>query len=170
MPLLPVVLGKPTYLRVVRQRPRVEVDAPLVGLLGVVAAAVPGMELHRRHLHGPDHRAELGHAELVGRAVPSREVQPDRLDPGRRTGRHPLLVDLVAGEPRREAVQHGRPLEERVDDAGADREVVLDQVELRRSALGEVHAVGVGHLDDAVVHLDLDEGRGHRATVTGWSV
>jgi hypothetical protein len=55
-------------------------------------------------------------------------------------------------------VQHARPLVERVDDALADGEVVLDQVELGGARLGEVDAVGVAHPDDAVVDLDLDAG------------
>ena len=38
---------------------------------------------------------------------------------------------------------HGR-FAQRVDDAGADGEVVLDEVELRRPGGGEVHTVGVG--------------------------
>ena len=41
---------------------RVEVDPPLVGLFDVPAPGVPGVKLHRRHLHGPDHAAQLGHA------------------------------------------------------------------------------------------------------------
>jgi hypothetical protein len=67
-------------------------------------------------------------------------------------------VNLVAGQALRETVQHAGALEQRVDDAGADGQVVLDQVELGSAALGEVHAVGVGHLDDTVVDVDLDEG------------
>src|SRR6476469_7816022 len=66
--------------REVAQRPRVEVDAPLVGLLGVLAAAVPRVELHGGHLHRPDHAGQLGDAELVGGAVPAREVQLHGLD------------------------------------------------------------------------------------------
>ena len=114
---------------------RVEVDPPLVGLLGVGAPAVPRVELDRRHLHRPDHRAELGHAQLVGGPAPAREVQLHGLDPVRRAGRQPLLVHLLVGQPLREPVQHARPLAQRVDDAGPDGEVVLDQVELGRPAL-----------------------------------
>ena len=54
-----------------------------------------------------------------------------------------------------------RPLEERVDDARHRRQVVVDQVELGRPALGEVDAVGVGHLDHPVVDLDLGERARH---------
>ena len=163
--------GHALHLGEVAERAGVEVDPPLVGLLGVLAAAVPRVELDRRHLDRPDHRAELGHAELVGRPVPAREVQPHGLDPVGRAGGQPLLVDLLARQPGREAVQHARPLEQGVDDAGTDAQVVLDQVELGRPALGEVDPVGVGHLHDTVVHLDLGERRRHAPTVvTGpWS-
>ena len=59
----------------------VEVDAPLVGALGVGPAAVPGVELDGRHLDRPDDVGELGHAELVGVQSVAGEVQPHRLDP-----------------------------------------------------------------------------------------
>jgi hypothetical protein len=144
---LPVALGS-----------GIEVDTPLVGRLGVGAAAVPGMELDRGHLDRPDHARELGHAELVGGAVPSREVQPHRLQPRRRAGWDPLLVHLVAGQSLGEAVQHAGPLVERVDDPVPDREVVLHQVELGGPRLREVDTVGVAHPDDVRVHLDLDAG------------
>ena len=92
--------GDALHLGEVAERAGVEVDPPLVGLLGVLAAAVPGVELDGRHLHRPDHRAQLGDAELVGGAVPAREVQLHGLDPVGRAGGQPLLVDLVAGQAR----------------------------------------------------------------------
>jgi hypothetical protein len=52
-------------------------------------------------------------------------------------------VHLLAATARREPVQHAGPLDERVDDAGPDREVVLDEVELGRAALREVDPVGL---------------------------
>ena len=66
------------------------------GRLGVGPAAVPRVELDRRHLHRPDHLGQLGHAQLVGVQAVAREVQPHGLDPGRRAGRQPLLVHLLA--------------------------------------------------------------------------
>jgi hypothetical protein len=68
-------------------------------------------------------------------------------------------VDLLVGQPLGEAVQHARPLEQRVDDAGPDGQVVVDEVELRRARLREVDPLRVAHPDDPVVHLDLDRGR-----------
>ena len=125
-------VGDPLDGRPVALRTGVEVDAPLVGLLGVGAPAVPRVELHRRHLHRPDDAAQLGDAQLVGGALPPREEQLHGLDPVGGAGGQALLVHLVAGQALREAVQHAGPLEERVDDAVADGEVVLDEVELGR--------------------------------------
>ena len=42
------------------ERAGVQVDAPLVRSLGVGSPAVPGVELHGRHLHRPDHCPALG--------------------------------------------------------------------------------------------------------------
>ena len=164
--------GHPSHLGVVGQRPRIEVDAPLVGSLGVLATAVPRVELHRRHLHGPDDRAELGDAELVGGPVPAREVQLHGLDPRGRTLRESLLVDLRPLDALGEPVQHAGSLEEGVDDARTDCQVVLHQVELGGSPVTdrrEVDPVRVADAHDAVVDLDLDGRglRGHLLTVVG---
>ena len=78
----------------------IEVDAPLVGLLDVGPPGVPRVELDRRHLHRPDHVGQLGHAQLVGVQAVAGEVDPHRLQPRRRAGRHPLLVDLLAAHAR----------------------------------------------------------------------
>ncbi len=90
---------------------------------------------------------ELGHAQLVGGAPEPREVDLDRLDPVGGARRDPLLVDLLAVDAGREAVQHARPLAQRADDPVADGDVVVREVELRLAALGEVHAVRAGDAD-----------------------
>ena len=123
---------------------RVEVDAPLVGPLDVGAAGVPRVQLDGRHLHRPDHVGQLGHAQLVGVQAVAGERHPHGLQPRRGTVRDALLVHLLAAHAGREAVHHARPLAQRVDDAGADGEVVARQVELRGARRREVHAVRVG--------------------------
>ena len=138
-------------------RHRVEVDAPLVGLLGVGPAAVPRVELDGAHLHRPDDVGEPGHAQLVGVQAVAGEVQPHRLDPRRRPARQPLLVHLVAGDAVGEAVQHARPLAQRVDDAVADREVVVDEVELGLAPGGEVDPLGAR--DPHVEAVDVEHDR-----------
>ena len=121
-----------------RVRHRVEVDAPLVGLLGVGPSAVPGVELHGAHLHRPGHVGEPGDAQLVGVQAVAGEVQPHGLDPRGRSPRKSLLVHLLARHPVGEAVQHARSLAQRVEDAVTDRQVVPHQVELGLAARGEV--------------------------------
>jgi hypothetical protein len=55
-------VGDPPHARRRARRHRIEVDAPLVGLLDVGTPRVPGVELDGRHLHGPDDLGELGDA------------------------------------------------------------------------------------------------------------
>ena len=86
------------------------------------------MELDRRHLDRPDDAGELGDAELVGMQAVAGEVEADRLDPGRGPGGR--LVHLRSIDALGEAVEHARPVAQRVDDAGAHREVVVGEVEL----------------------------------------
>ena len=141
---------------------RVEVDAPLVGRLGVGAAAVPRVELDGGHLHRPEDLGDLGDAELVGGAVPAGEVHLHGLQPRRRAGRDALLVHLLAGHAGGEAVQHAGPLAQRVDDPVAHREVVVGEVPLGLAARREVDPVGVAQPHDAVVDLQL-----HRRALRG---
>ena len=135
---------------------RVEVDPPLVRLLDVGPARVPRVELDRRHLHRPDDAAELGHAQLVGVPVVPREGDAHRLHPVGRAPRDPLLVDLLAVDAAREAVQHARPLAQRADDPVADAHVVAGEIELRLAARGEVDPVGTRDADRPALDLEFN--------------
>ena len=139
-----------------RVRHRVEVDAPLVRLLGVGAAAVPRVELDGAHLHGPDDVREVGGAELVGVQPVAGEVQPHRLEPRRRAAGDALLVDLGAVDAVGEAVQHRRPLAQGVEDPVADGDVVVREVELGLAARGEVDPLGARQLDLVAGHVEVD--------------
>ena len=75
-----------------------------------------------------------------------------------------LLVDRLVLGAVRVALQLRRPLEERADDAVADRDVVLDVVELRQAGGAEIDLVRVRDLDRASPDLELDEWRGHSGT------
>ena len=140
-------------------RHRVDVDPPLVGTLDVGAPGVPGVKLDRRHLHRPDHAAELGHAQLVGVAPVAGERDPHGLDPVGRPRRDSLLMDLVAVDAARKAVEHARPLAQRADDPVTDAHVVPGQVELGLAARREVHAVGAAYPDRSAGDLEFN-GRG----------
>ena len=138
---------------------RVEVDPPLVGLLDVRTPRVPGVKLHRRHLDGPDHAAQLGHAQLVGCAAEAREVDVHRLDPVRRALREALLVHLRPVDAVREAVQHARALAQRADDPVPHAHVVLREVELRLAAGREVDPIGARDPHGSPVDLELHGAR-----------
>ena len=125
-------------LAVLERRPglRVDVDPELVRLVDVRATRRPRVEVDDGEVRRPGDLRDLGHAELVG--VPAgRERDARRLDPLGPLLGHPLLVDHLALDPVREAAQLRRALVERADDAVADREVVLDEIELRLAAAPE---------------------------------
>src|SRR3954447_17778315 len=160
-------------------RLRVEVDAQLVGMVDVLAAHGPRVEGDGPHLPGPADDGDLRRADLVGVAA-RRELDARRLDVLRGAARDALLEERVAaallargdddalvpalGPP----LEGGRPAVQRAHDPVADREVVLDDVELgdRRRAVGgrEDHAVGAR--DPQITAPGLDDhrfGRAHEA-------
>ena len=96
--------GDPTHRGQRARRHGIEVDAPFVGPLDVGAARVPRMELDGRHLHRPDHVRQLDHAQLVGVEPVAGEVDPHGLQPRPRTSPDPVLVNVLAADPVREAV------------------------------------------------------------------
>jgi hypothetical protein len=128
---------------------RVEVDPQLVRVVDVGIADRPGVEGDRPHLRGPGDDRELGRADLVGVAAGG-EVDPRGLHPVGRALGHPLLEEGVAAaflpgrdddarvDALRPALERRRPVGDRPHDPLADREVVLDEVELGvlRGALG----------------------------------
>ena len=142
----------------------IQVDAPLVGQLGVGPARVPGVELHGGHLHRPQHAGQFGDAQFVGVPAVAREVHPDGLHPRRRAVRDPLLVHLLAGHAGREPVQHAGPLAQRPDDAVAHRQVVAGQVQLGLAPGREVHPVRVGDPHRPVPDLEFYR-LGHKQNV-----
>jgi hypothetical protein len=149
--------GGPPDRGVRRLRHGIEVDPPLVGRLGVSAARVPGVELDGAHLDRPDDVGEPRHTQLVGMQAPPGEVEPDGLDPGWGPSGEALLVDLLAVDAVREAMQHAGSLPQRVDDAGADGEVVAGEVELGLPAGGEVGPVRIA--DPHVEPVDVEDHR-----------
>ena len=114
-----------------------------------------------REIGRPGDLRELGDAELVGGAAGG-EGDGRGLDPVGPVLRHALLVDRLALGAVRVPLQLRRALVEHPHDALADREVVLDEVELRLAARAEEDLVRIRHLDGALPDLELDERRfGH---------
>ena len=137
-------------------RHRVEVDPPLVGTVDVGGADIPRVQLDGAHLHRPDDLRELGRAELVGVEVVAGEVEAHRAHPVGGSLRQALLVHLGAGDALREAVEHRRSLPERAQDAVADGQVVVREVELRLAPGGEVDPVGGGDAHVAAADVQVD--------------
>ena len=130
------------------------------GFSGIAAPRRPRAELERREIRRPDDVRELGDAQLVGVAA-ARERDARRLDPVRPLLRNALLPDHLAADAFRLPLQLAGPLAQRVDDPVADRDEVLDEVELRLAARRKVDLVGVRHLDDAAADVELHEWRRH---------
>ena len=94
-----------------------------------------GMELHRRHLHRPDHRAQLGDAELVGRAVVARERAraPSPPTGGAPWGSRFWWTFSPLTPVGKRCIMHGRS-RSALTMPSPTREVVVDQVELGLTA------------------------------------
>jgi len=145
---------------------RVDVDAQLVRLLGIAATRRPRAELERREVRRPGDMRDLGHAQLV-RMAAARERHARRLDPVGAALGDALLPDHLAADAFRLPLQLARPLVQRVDDAVADGEEIVHQVELRLASRRKVHLVRVRDLDDASADVELDERRGHEPQYGG---
>src|SRR5215211_9062208 len=104
------------------------------------------MELHRRHLHGPDDVRDVIDAKLVGVSIEAREVHAYGLDPRRRAMWQPLLMNLFAVDTIGEAVQHARSVIERIDDAIRDRQVIPSKIKFGLAARREVNPVRIADL------------------------
>ena len=157
-------------------RLRVEVEPQLVRVVDVVVAHRPRVERDRPHLRRPADDGHLGRADLVGVAAGG-ELDARGLDVVRGALGDALLEERVAAallarrdddpgvDALRPALERRRPPRERAHDAVLDRQVVVDDVELRDrgGALGggEDHAVAAGHAQVAPAGVDDGGVRGH---------
>ena len=153
-------------------------------MVDVGVAHRPGVERDRPHLRRPADDRHLGRAHLVGVAAGG-ELDPRGLDVVGRALRHALLEERVAAallagrehDPRVHALgpalERRRPVRERAHDAVLDRQVVVDDVELRDrgGALRgrEDHAVAAGHAQIAAARFDDGRVRGHALKFYGTS-
>ena len=149
---------------------RVEVDAQLVGVLGVVGEVRPHVEAEAAEVHGPQRRARGRPTTSASRRRAVRRAD-DRASPatsGALSGTRFWKNDLPAAPSGKRCINAGRPPIAAHQRLG-DREVVVDEVELRLAALGEEHLVGVGDRD-APSTVDLDEWRRHPSRLSGHAV
>jgi hypothetical protein len=148
MPREPLVLGQPrrpsssssaftssatrTHVRPSHARPRIEIDAQLVGMLEVAGAHRVRVQLDAAEVDDP------GQPRRVVTTISS-AVRPEGNDSvpcepsGPLVGRA-LLVERLALGPVDEPLQHDRPVAIPASAPRSDREVVADDVELRELA------------------------------------
>jgi hypothetical protein len=159
--------GRHAGLGEARARLRVEVQAQLVGVVGVVGAVRPDVEAQTGEVDRPGDVRDVGrHERSRGRAVDGLDRR--RLQPLRRVVGHALLEERRAAGTLGEALHEHRPAAHRAHERFGHRGVVAHDVELRLAALGEQHLARSG--DPHLAPGELEHLRvvaGHRPTVPG---
>ncbi|CAM5396325.1 hypothetical protein SFUMM280S_11393 [Streptomyces fumanus] len=153
--------ARPARVVVVGAGLRVEVEAEFVGVVDVAAADRPGVEGEGAVLGGPQHRGLLGGAHLVG-AASAGEGDVRGGDPVRHPLGRALLVEPLAGDAVRVALQGGGPVPQGAQDAGGDGLVVAGQVQLGVAVLREEDLVRAGQPHRPAARLQF-----HRFTHAG---
>lgn len=172
----PQFMGGTDRVGVVRAGLRVEVDAQLVGVVGVGAPYRPGVEGERAEVGRPQDGREFGGADLVGRPAAG-EGDPGGGDPVGEVLRGPFLVEEVTVDAVHEALEGGRSVPQGAGDPGAHGEEVLGDVPLRVALLREVHLVRAGQPYRPPVRIQLHRcsrcahgatlGRAHICRISG---
>jgi hypothetical protein len=121
----------------------VQVDEHVVGPLDVVHPAVPRVQIDAAEVRDPGEARRIRDHREVGRAPASREENVYRLEPfGVRVG-DALLVEKFAVDSVRIAEHLHRAVPDVREDVLGEIDVVLDEVTLRQSALGEEDLVEI---------------------------
>ena len=150
---------------------RVEVDAQLVGVAGVGGPGRPDVKAQAGQVDRPQHMGQVtGHQGLGRSAVGGGH---DRgLEPFRMVLRHALLEERRAGGAVGEPLEQDRAAAHGPHQRLLDGLVVVDQVQLRLSPLGEEDLTGAGDahlapggLDDSTFVVGRAD---HGATVRRW--
>ena len=134
-------------------RDRVQVDPQLVGVVQVVGADRVRVQVDAAEVDDPGKRRGLVDDDLVGRPT-GRERQLGRADPVGRVVRGALLEERLLGDAVDEALERHRPAADAGQRAIGDREVVVDEVELRVPRIGEVDLLRVRDRDLAAADLE----------------
>ena len=136
------------------RRPRVEIDAQLVGMVEVRAAHGVRVAVDHAEVDRPRQvRLVVGH-QLLRRAArrgtrPSSSAATPAGSWARASARSGRSIDPVD-----EALHHRRALAQVDQDGVRGGQVVLDEVELGPAGLGEVDLAGVGEADLVARHLE----------------
>ncbi len=123
-------------------RLRIEIDAQLVGVVGIVGVRRPNVEAEAPEIDGPrDVREISGHER--SRRGPVRRADDRRLEPLGRVVGYALLEERVAARAVREPLHQYRPAADRARDRLGNRQVIADEVELGLAPLREQHLPGL---------------------------
>ena len=123
---------------------RVEVDAQFVGAVGVVAAHRPGVEGEAAEVGGPQRRRRVSVGQISSALRPlGKAMWAVGIQSGRFLGARFWKKDSPS-TPSGIPLQGGGPVAQGAQDAVADGEVVLGDVQLGEAALREVHLVRAG--------------------------
>ena len=157
--------GREADIREVGARLRVEIQAQLVAMLGVRGAIRPDVKTKATEVDSPDHVREVGdHERARLRAVDRRHRR--RPQPLGRVLRNALLEERRSLRALGEALHEHGATAHRPQQRLADAQVVIDEIALGLSALGEEHLVGTGEPDLTPGDLkDLSVVAGHERTV-----
>ena len=121
----------------------VEVDAQLVGVIGVRGPAGPDVEAQAPGVGGPHHMGDVGGHHGVGGGAVGGAHHLGAQPVGGALG-HPLLEKRRPLGPVGVALQQGGAVAHGPHEGLGHGQVVADQIELGLAPLGEEHLVGVG--------------------------
>ncbi len=136
-------------------RLRVEVDAQLVGMVGVGAAHRPGVPVDHAEVDPPHEVGGVVDHELAGGATAG-ELDDRGLQPLGRVIGDALLEEGLAGNAVDPALHHGGALAQVHEHGLGALDVVADQVELGEAGLGKVELGRTGDPQLLARGLDRD--------------
>jgi hypothetical protein len=119
--------GHGAGLRETGARLGIQVDAQLVGVLGIGATHLPWMQCDRAHLRRPNDGGRMSHLQRVG-GTPRWERDPAGLQVVGMMLGYPLLVDLLPVDAVGKALQMGGAVPQRSEHRPlGHRQVVLNE-------------------------------------------
>jgi hypothetical protein len=133
----------------------VEVDAQLVGMVEVGAPHGPGVPVDDAEVDAPDEVGAVVGDELA-RVAPAGEGDGGGLQPVGGAVGHALLEEGLAADAVDPALERGGPLAQVAHDGGLALDVVVDEIDLGETSVGEERLVGIADAHLTPAHLDND--------------